>query len=171
MKLEPHSAAPPVGRFDLSAEARREHRALVFDYRVTGRIDDLVLADAAWPERTEDLWETTCFEAFARRPGETSYLEFNFAPSTRWAAYWFSAYRASRIGPDMATPRIFTTKTAEEFRLRAEIEANALPRGPLLLALTAVIQEKSGAKSYWSLAHAGANPDFHALEGFAFDLK
>lgn len=171
MKLEPHVAAPPVGRFDLGAQARREDGALVFDYRVTGRIDDLVLADAAWPERTDNLWETTCFEVFARRPDETSYLEFNFAPSTRWAAYWFSAYRAGRIGPDITPPRIVMTKTAEELRFRAEIEANALPQGRLLLALTAVIEEKSGVKSYWSLAHAGADPDFHALEGFAFDLK
>jgi hypothetical protein len=40
----------------------------------------------------------------------------------------------------------------------------------LLLGLSAVIEETSGAKSYWALAHPPGRPDFHHADGFALML-
>jgi hypothetical protein len=38
----------------------------------------------------------------------------------------------------------------------------AVPAGePWELGLSAVLEEKDGAKSYWALAHRGDKPDFH----------
>jgi hypothetical protein len=39
--------------------------------------------------RTDELWRHTCFEAFVRTSPAPAYYEFNFAPSTQWAAYRF----------------------------------------------------------------------------------
>jgi hypothetical protein len=170
MELSPHPAAPPRAEFSLAAEARREGARLVFDYRVEGPIDALALSPARRPSRIDGLWETTCFEAFLRVGDAPAYLECNFAPSTSWAAYRFAAYREGRSLPEIAPPRILVARTAERLMLCAEIDGAALPGGTLRLALTAVIEEKSGVKSYWSLKHRAEKPDFHADEGFVLSL-
>ncbi|KIU01512.1 exo-beta-N-acetylmuramidase NamZ domain-containing protein, partial [Staphylococcus aureus] len=45
-----------------------------------------------------------------------------------------------------------------------------LPGGAWKAGITAVIEEADGAKSYWSVLHGPAAPDFHAPAGFAIDL-
>ena len=37
----------------------------------------------------------------------------------------------------------------------------------ILAGLSAVIEEEGGHKSYWALAHAAGEPDFHQPESFA----
>lgn len=58
--------------------------------------------------RTDELWRTTCFELFLRRPGQEGYLEFNFAPSGQWAAYGFDGYRQRSGDPEGLRPIIFS---------------------------------------------------------------
>ena len=41
---------------------------------------------------------------------------------------------------------------------------------PWQLALTAVIEETSGVKSYWALRHPPGKPDFHHADGFVVEL-
>ena len=43
--------------------------------------------------RADELWQTTCFEAFLEPRAATAYREFNFSPSGDWAAYDFDGYR------------------------------------------------------------------------------
>ncbi len=50
-----------------------------------------VIPEADEPSRADELWQTTCFEAFLREAGADAYREWNFAPSGHWAAYDFSA--------------------------------------------------------------------------------
>jgi len=38
------------------------------------------------------------------------------------------------------------------------------------VALTAVIEETNGTKSYWALKHPPGKPDFHHADGFALEL-
>jgi hypothetical protein len=40
----------------------------------------------------------------------------------------------------------------------------------LRVGLAAVIEEKSGALSYWALRHAPGKPDFHHPDAFALTL-
>jgi hypothetical protein len=48
---------------------------------------------------------------------------------------------------------------------------SALPRdASWRLALSAVIEETNGNKSYWALAHPSGKPDFHHKDGFAYEL-
>ena len=40
----------------------------------------------------------------------------------------------------------------------------------LQVAITSVIEERSGRLSYWALAHPGPEPDFHRRDGFLLRL-
>jgi hypothetical protein len=52
-----------------------------------------------------------------------------------------------------------------------ELEASvAVAPGRLLVGLCAVIEERDGRLSYWSLRHPPGRPDFHHREAFALEL-
>ncbi len=63
-----------------------------------------MMPEPAEPKRASDLWQTTCFEAFLRALGEQGYREWNFAPSTKWAAYDFNTMRAGMKDAEAAEP-------------------------------------------------------------------
>ena len=138
---------------------------LALHYRVEGRIGDLLLPATTLPARADELWQHSCLEAFLR--GEDGYHEINFSPSTQWAAYQFDHYRQGMRDADIASPNIETITTADLFDLRVAID---LPPGANRLGLAAVIEEMSGRKSYWALAHPPGAPDFHHSDCFALDL-
>jgi hypothetical protein len=136
---------------------------LSLTYIVSGDMSAVVLPPKAPPRRTDELWRATCFETFLRpEPGE-AYFEFNFAPSTQWAAYRFTGYRAGMAPLEIAPVDIDVHKDAKRFELRVSIPAAA----PGRLAVSAIVEEFSGAKSYWALAHPPGRPDFHHDAGFA----
>ena len=111
------------------------------------------------PGRADDLWQTTCFEAFLKRDGE-AYREWNFAPSGQWAAYDFSGYREPSAEPDVAPPYIRMEDNFTWWTLGATIAVEAAVEWQL--GLSAVLEEKDGTKSYWALAHPDDDrPDFH----------
>jgi len=121
------------------------------------------------PERAEDLWETTCFEAFLRAPGEEGYREWNFAPSGDWAAYDFTSHRDGRTNADVAVPYVRLEDNMTWWAVGATIAVDAAI--PWQLGLSAVLEEKDGTKSYWALAHPeGDKPDFHDPDCFAAHL-
>src|SRR5690349_1737431 len=43
--------------------------------------------------RADELWRNTCFEMFVKAENREGYCEFNFSPSSEWAAYGFTGYR------------------------------------------------------------------------------
>ena len=149
-------------------EVARTGVGLALVYEVSGAIRDIVLPAGA-ARRTDELWRTTCFEAFVRGAGE-GYLEFNFAPSGAWAAYAFSGYRdGMRPAEGIAAPAIEVTVGEARLEVRVGL---SLPSGDGLwrLGLAAVIEEVSGATSYWALAHPPGRADFHHAAGFAAEL-
>ena len=130
---------------------------LLLTYRMIGH-ERVVMAAPTSPSRVDELWRTTCFELFLMFDDDERYVEFNFSPSMQWAAYAFDGYRDGMAAlPSDRDPRI------ERLRDGIEVECGlgALPRGALRMALTAVIEEEGGVKSYWSLAHPPGAPDFH----------
>jgi hypothetical protein len=146
---------------------------LLLSYIVTGKIGDLLLPAIIAPARTDELWRHTCFEAFIRAVPGASYCEFNFAPSTQWAAYRFDGYRSGmRVADEIGAPKIETASTPERYKLQATLE---LPRPPSSsgwrLGLSAVIEATNGRKSYWALAHPPGRPDFHHLDCFTAELS
>ncbi|MFM5908385.1 MAG: DOMON-like domain-containing protein [Novosphingobium sp.] len=138
-----------------------DHGWLRLRWRIEGS-ERLVISPFAGKGRADGLWQTTCFELFARQPGADSYTEINLSPSERWAAYDFSAYREGMS--NRASPRdadCTWRKGGGMAIFDAAIPMAALPPPPWAFNLTAVIEEEGGTISYWSLAHAPGKPDFH----------
>ncbi|MCY7270990.1 MAG: hypothetical protein LH485_02895, partial [Sphingomonas bacterium] len=118
------------------------------------------------PGRANDLWRKTCFEAFVGGDG-MAYREYNFAPSSQWAAYAFDGHRLGmRNAEDEAEVRIEGGETW--IAVEAAVSADFAPGSRL--NLTAVIEEAGGAKSYWALAHPAGPPDFHDRDCFVARL-
>jgi hypothetical protein len=173
LTLHPQSQCDAVSCIEV--EIARSHPAkLTLTYRVTGAISGLILPPAKATARADDLWKHTCFEAFVQPRGE-AYLELNFSPSSHWATYRFSGYRAGMSAPAEAVPPLITARIAED---RYDLHVD-LPLTPLLgpssdapwrLGLSAVIEETNGRKSYWALTHPPGKADFHHADGFALDL-
>ncbi len=163
----------PDGRCDavtrIAVEIARPSAAiLLVDYIVSGNPDDLSLPPIGTPARTDGLWQHTCFEAFVRPGSGDSYFEFNFSPSTQWAAYRFDRYREGMAAAGVAVPRVEFEPTPQRCILRAVL---TLPdEGACRLGLSAVIEETNGRKSYWALAHPPGKPDFHHSDCFALEL-
>ena len=168
--LHCHPATPCTAIAEIDVElSRGAGRELTLTYRARGTITSLRLLPPAAPIHTDNLWQHTCFEAFVRAPGAGAYQEFNFSPSTAWAAYSFTAYREGMAnGAPVVLPLIETRAMPAEFELRAHITVPLSP--PWRLSLTAVIEETNGSKSYWALAHPAGKPDFHHIDGFILEL-
>lgn len=168
LKQHPETKSVAVNRIDV-AVARPQPGLLALRYTVSGYIAGVRLAPPAEPLRTDELWRTTCFEAFVRTAEGHAYFEFNLAPSTQWAAYHFSGYREGMALAEVAPPAIIVGANAQHVDVDALIH---LPPSdaPWRLALSAVIEEDSGEKSYWALAHAPGKPDFHHADAFTLTL-
>ena len=129
----------------------------------------LLLPPSAKPERTDGLWTTTCFELFAKPAGGDAYFEFNFSPSFQWAAYSFEGYRSGMQEFAAENPEIWVTPGLPHFSLAVEAMP-LLPTVRMAIALSAVIEEIDGTKSYWALRHPPGKPDFHHPDCFALEL-
>ncbi|MEZ5939232.1 MAG: DOMON-like domain-containing protein [Hyphomonadaceae bacterium] len=173
--LIPHPDTPgPDIRISVEAD-RKPNGVLALAYIVTGETARIVRpAHVIPPGRADELWTTTCFEAFITVPGAQAYVEINLSPSLNWAAYRFDGYRAGMAPLEIAAPPILAPKEGETIFLGAEIAlgevADLSPDGAWRLGLSAVIEETSGRKSYWALAHAAGKPDFHHPDGLVLDL-
>jgi hypothetical protein len=121
------------------------------------------------PARLVDgLWRHTCCEIFIEPKGDTLYREFNFSPSTEWAAYEFHRYREGSLLTDPALdPRIAVRRGEDRLELEARVP---YPAQASSIALSVVIEDRAGLLSYWALRHPPGKPDFHHPVGFALEL-
>jgi len=167
-QLRRHPDTPCDAVDSIDVEVRRDDRRLILCNRVNGQIRDIRVPAASSPTSTDQLWKHTCFEVFLRSEGD-GYSEFNFSPSTEWAAYAFSGYREG-MQPLTHTPlpEIETEVNNNSFELRAILTLDTT--AVLRLGLSAVIEETNGRKSYWALAHPFGKPDFHHPDCFALEL-
>jgi hypothetical protein len=119
--------------------------------------------------RLDELWRTTCFEAFLRPRGGDAYQEWNFAPAGDWAAYDFSGHREGMSNAEVgAPPYIRMEDNLTWWTLGATIAVSSGRQWDL--GLSAVLEGKDGTKSYWALAHPAEAPDFHHPDCFAAKL-
>jgi hypothetical protein len=141
-------------------------------YHIDAPVKLLELGKPEQSGRRDQLWQTTCFEAFVRSAGEEGYCEYNFAPSGQWAAYHFDRCRSGMAElPMPQAPEMGNDASETHFALEAIF---TLPPGladaQIDIALTAVVEETDGTKSYWSLNHPPGAPDFHHRDCFALTL-
>lgn len=170
LRLHPDSHCEAVTGIDVDV-VRAPSGVLTLVYTVRGKINDLALPAPSLPMRTDELWKHTCFEAFIGASRGDAYYEFNFAPSTQWAAYRFDSYRTGMsVAYEIALPTAEIAKTGHALDLSVHLTVPNLPAAPWRLALSVVIEETDGNKSYWALAHAPGKPDFHHAAAFALEL-
>ncbi len=121
--------------------------------------------------RADGLWQTTCFELFLRDFSAEEYLEFNFSPSRKWAAYRFDRYREGMRQWPMETPDIWLEMSDTHIALETGLFLPDLITDRTYAALSAVIHESGDIKSYWALRHPPGQPDFHHRDCFALQLS
>jgi hypothetical protein len=173
--LVPHASTPPTDP-PFKVWATVEHAGSLGAVASTniwfgvGAPAERFVIPAGEPGRADELWQTTCFEAFLRIPREEGYREWNFAPSGEWAAYDFVRHREGRTDAEIpSAPYVRTEDNLTWWGLGATIAVDAGTQWEL--ALSAILEEKDGTKSYWALAHPpGDNPDFHDPVCFAARL-
>ena len=170
LRLHPDSHCAAATRIE--ADVARPHPGgLILSYVVSGRIGDLRMPPVVAAARADELWRHTCFEAFFGPSAGPGYYEFNFSPSTQWAAYRFDSYRGGMgVATEIGAPRIEVRSTAESYALQASLELDGLSL-PWRLGLSAVLEETNGRKSYWALAHPPGKADFHHADCFALELS
>jgi hypothetical protein len=163
-----HPDTPCAALFALGARIAltRDHIWQV-DFMAMGRPADLVLPPPAAAMHTEGLWRTTCFELFLARP-VGAYVELNLSPSGAFAAWQFDHYRTGMAPLAMPAPGISCQAEGERLVMSARLAEEGLPRDRTgRIGISAVIAERSGALSYWALAHPPGRPDFHHQDCFA----
>ena len=138
--------------------------------------------------RKDELWRQTCLEFFVSSPQQTSYLEFNLAPTGQWNCYGFESYRQGmRWINEVSLSRLQTHRSPEgdffrwsgqlQFDLRDDLQdsfgiLNLAQKGTsLVIGASAVLQYREGDLEFWALHHNGKRPDFHDRNGFCLHLK
>jgi len=173
-ELFPHPTSRPTVE-KIEVLIWRQDSEFDLDVRLFGSPLRVKLPSTDRPERTDELWRTTCFEAFIRPRGSESYFELNLSPSGDWAVYRFDGYRSGmrtariecRPDPDVWFEHGIRMQDAT-FDFSGEPELD--PAIPWDIGLSAVIEETDGTKSYWALAHGPGPPDFHNAACFAYRL-
>jgi hypothetical protein len=152
--LSPFAPEAHLQGLALSCAARWQEGVLELHYRLSGPLQRLRLPSQIAgepPQRRDQLWQSTCFEAFIGRAGQPGYWELNLAPNGDWNCYALNGYRQG-LQPE---PRI----QALPFVLIPAASA-------LELSVTAVLDDVRHGCSYWAWRHSGPEPDFHRRESF-----
>ncbi len=155
------------------AAARAEGGRLGLAFTMEGDIEEIAFPPKRRARRADDLWQHTCLELFIGSV-EPPYFEFNLSPSTEWAAYRFAGRREGRSDIAIPSPTISTGLIAGAMMTLATLElaklAELVVEDRWRVGLSAVVEEKNGAKSYWALAHPPGQPDFHHPDCFVLEL-
>lgn len=175
LHCHPQTPAGPVRAIDVRVVRHPDGR-LALSYRVRGDVMQLLVPETGPVQPGERLWEHTCCECFVARAPGGPYHEFNFSPSGAWAAHGFGAYREGGPLVDPAlTPDLAVRRSAGGLELDAVIPLDALSAahrtGMLWLAISAVIETRAGARSYWALWHPHGAPDFHHRDAFVLRVE
>jgi hypothetical protein len=138
-------------------------------YTLHGDVDAVRWPVPTLPRHTDKLWQHTCCELFVRDASEARYVEFNFSPSTAWAAYELEGYRSGSKPLRLAQ--------APQMRLqrgvsRCDLSVTLSPGDQIadlelcLIAAAVVTEDRNGQLSYWAINHPAEKPDFHHADSF-----
>ena len=171
-----HADTPSRAVTGITVHATRTAEGkLALHYSVSGEIARLRVPQPGPARIGWKLWRHTCCELFVREKNGAAYHEFNFSPSGEWTTYAFSQYREGAPLADVSmNPQIAVQSGPGRLDLYALADLPGLSQSyrsaPLALGIAAVIEEESGAISYWALRHAAGRPDFHQASAFALEL-
>jgi hypothetical protein len=173
--LKPHPDSPPSPAVQIEVAIAQHAGSLHLSYILSGRMSEIRIPPVTAPGRGTKLWQHTCFEAFVRAASGGEYYEFNFSPSTEWAAYRFSSYRAGiQDAAEVVASPIEVQAAHDRFTLNTVVQLGALSslsrQVSWRLGLSAVVEDTSGRRSYWALAHPPGKPDFHHADCLAYEF-
>jgi hypothetical protein len=172
--LVPFGRSPEALGLRLEGRLERVGARLQVTYVLRGDLDSVVVPPpaAAGPRRADGLWEHTCFELFLAAEGAEAYWEVNLAPSGEWNLYRLEGYRRG-LAPvlDREALPFLVERGPDALRLFLDVQlpeelALACRSRPLRVGVTAVMEQRGGALSYWALVHGGAEADFHRRGDF-----
>jgi hypothetical protein len=164
--------APVSENIQLAGTVSRHEDRLEFEYRLSGQnrqVQDCFVKGqwTSW-ERADELWRTTCFEAFWGVPGQETYYELNLSPAKqKWNCYRFAGYREPQPPKTSEDFELIGVECGSDF-LKASVQAK-IPLPKLEMNLCAVIRTPSGI-SYFSWNHVDQKADFHARSCFRYLL-
>lgn len=156
----------------LEVQVRRVQSALELVFHLKGDLNQIVIPPPVPVHSRKDLlWQHTCLEAFLSLPGSSEYWEINLSPSGEWNCYRFKSYREgqeieNRI-QDLRSRIQEHSSSALKIAASLDLKEIFPPAQPIELGLTAVIEDRSGERSYWALQHLREKPDFHVRESFS----
>ena len=161
-ELVPFRRTPLTEGTRVEARAEATPSGIRLAYRIKTETPFRLPARTAHPERKDELWRSTCYEAFLKVAGSEGYFEFNASPSGHWAWYAFDRYREGMMSPPLEDG-------SEPRRIGSEswfIPIDALAGMTIERIGLNVIIEYEGELSYWALAHPGPEADFHSPGSF-----
>jgi hypothetical protein len=175
-ELLPHPTTPNPDVTSIEVAIDRGTDGLVVRFRLRGARERLAIPELATPRAANGLWRHTCFETFVALADEAAYHELNFSPSGEWALHAFRGYRdGGFVEGEMLRPMIAAEIRADGIEIGARVDlARLSPRHvdlALDVALSAVVEARDGALSYWALCHPADRPDFHRREAFTLRLE
>lgn len=174
--LQPFGPLPDTvsPRAAITGTAWRRDNILTLDYLVTGGFVGLdVPGPGELGRRRHGLWHHTCFECFIGIQEAEEYWEVNLAPNGDWNVYHFDRYRTGMV-EEAAFSRLPWVLSADADAVRIEMHIELAPiireEVALEVGISAVLEHRHGALSYWALRHRGAKADFHHRAGFVLAL-
>ncbi len=139
----------------VQASVDRDAAALQLRYQVNGDVASLRIPPLRHSTRGDELWKHTCAELFIASENSDQYSEFNFSPSSQWAAYQFFGYRRRMQLLQCEAPLIVSSCTPRQLTMIIDMALPAdLAITSLNLGLSMVIEKKDGQCSYWALRHS-----------------
>ncbi len=157
---------------DLLVRVDRRSHLLVLQYKMTGAIESVLIAEPEIPTRQMGLWETTCFECFFGISGQDSYWEVNLSTVGYWNIFKLDHYR-SGLREELAIEELTISIDRSMFSLETILDLSVLglEANDLELSATAVIADKFEGMSYWAVCHAGIDADFHLRDSFVIQMN
>ena len=172
VSLKPHTSSPPTPITQISVQVWRQVDRLSLFYRLEGDLDAV-----RWPllrphGPADELWRTTCLEAFVQPTSDRRYVELNFSHSNEWAAYAFATTREGMRTLERVDVRhwVWPDPDERDYAVGIGFEETFVAAQPWRLGLSAVIEAIDGTISYWALAHPSDKPDFHHPDSFVLEL-
>src|SRR5215211_3872200 len=167
--------APNIPAITITGSVSLQNNLLSLHYSLEGSIEDVLLRPTPPnPSRKNGLWKGTCFEFFLAIKDQPGYWEFNMSPSGDWNVYRMDDYRRVGFREETAISQLpfGFKKELGRHLLDVFVDLSSLiqPHDELQLAITAVIQAKDGAETYWALVHPAPYIDFHLRESFILAL-
>ncbi|XGC79717.1 DOMON-like domain-containing protein [Bdellovibrio bacteriovorus] len=168
--LQPFVRTPLTEQFKISSDLQRvSSEKIEITFQFSGPLHKIQWPDPLIIEsRQDELWKTTCLEAFLGAGSEPkdSYIEINCSPNGNWNAYSFSSYREGMTPSAHITVRL-KEKSIQDQNAVFKIELHSTQAiATACIGLTAVTEFTDGEKAYWALRHPKSTADFHDKNGW-----